>query len=95
MTVVELKKLIPADKIVSSRPGKPPLKADIIASIKKISEESSPTKSESTSSGSGRRKSGKVISKSKKSKLKDSKSAELKSSESSTSEKTNLQFIYS
>lgn len=85
MTVAELKKLIPADKIVSSRPGKPPLKADIIASIKKNLKEPSPTKSKSTSSGSTRKSKSKKSSKSN-----DSKSRESKSSESSSkSIKTN------
>lgn len=39
LSITELKKLIPKDKIVSSRVGKPALKADIISSILKYNKE--------------------------------------------------------
>jgi hypothetical protein len=70
MTIPELKKLIPSNKIVSSRPGKPPLKADIIESIRNYKSGASESKSSE--------------SKSKESKSIESNSSESKSTEGSS-----------
>ena len=59
MTILELKKLIPSNKIVSSRPGKPPLKADIVESIRYYKAGESKMSKESKSSESSKSQGGK------------------------------------